>query len=293
MIERQKVRVHELELEVCMYTSSINSIPVVILHGFMDHHLAWDDVCKALTDKSLNVLSYDQRGHGRSSHVSSSSQYHFPDYISDLYELLEVLQITKCHLIGHSMGGTVASIFAAVFPKKVDKLFLIEGLGPSHENEDQSFKRLQRHFLQRTCRSEHKKYPVFEDLVKRIQKIYPYLSEEKSKCFASYLGKAVVDLDGVGKKSWTWCYDVRHKDAAAISFHALRHLMVLAHIKSPTYLLFGRTSWYNALPDLEKRIQKLSNCVEIQYLDCGHNPHLECPTQLSEWLIQKLSEEMI
>jgi pimeloyl-ACP methyl ester carboxylesterase len=247
----------------------------------MDHHITWEEIALSLFAKGITVISYDQRGHGRSSHVASSSQYHFPDYISDLYRLLEVLNISKCHLVGHSMGGTIASIFSSVFPNIVQKLFLIEGLGPSHENEEQSFQRLCRHFYQRNRLVEHKIYPALSDLCKCIQRIYPYISDEQACNFAHYLG---IEVPSGG---WTWRYDVRHKDAAAISFHSGRHIELLSHIKAPTYLLFGQESWYNNLSDIQNRIQVLSNCVEIQNFDCGHNPHVECPQQLSEWLVQR------
>lgn len=281
MISRKRIQVHDLELQVSTYGIDGSKIPIIIIHGFMDHHVTWEKIALSLCERNMPVISYDHRGHGRSSHVASSSQYHFPDYISDLYRLLEVLNIPKCHLVGHSMGGTIASIFASVFPNMVEKLFLIEGLGPSHENEVQSFKRLRRHFYQRTHQSHHKIYPALSELQNRIQRIYPYISNEESQIFARYLGVEVKSGE------WTWRYDVRHKDAAAVSFHSDRHLEVLSNIASPTYLVFGKNSWYNNVPDLQNRIQVLSNCVEIQNFDCGHNPHLECPQQLSEWLIQK------
>ena len=281
MITRKMIPVHDLELYVSTYGISKESIPVVIVHGFMDHHIAWETIALSLYENGTTVISYDQRGHGRSSHVASSSQYHFPDYISDLHRLLEVLNIPKCTLVGHSMGGTIASIFSSVFPNLVQKLFLIEGLGPSHENEEQSFHRLRRHFYQRTRLVNHKTYPAFSDLCNRIQRIYPYISDEQARKFAHYLGIEVKSGE------WTWRYDVRHKDAAAISFHSGRHIELLSHIKTPTYLVFGQESWYNNLSDIQNRIQVLSNCVEVQNFDCGHNPHVECPQQLSEWLIQR------
>ena len=282
MITRKMIHVHDLELHVSTYGVSKEAIPVVIIHGFMDHHIAWEPIALSLCEKGLRVISYDQRGHGRSSHVASSSQYHFPDYISDLHRLLEKLNISKCQLVGHSMGGTVASIFASVFPNMVQKLFLVEGLGPSHENEEESFQRLRRHFYQRSRLAQHKIYPDISDLCNRIQRVYPYLSDEQSRTFANYLG---IEVKSGG---WMWRYDIRHKDAAAISFHSGRHIELLSHIKAPTYLLFGQESWYNNLSDIQNRIQVLSNCVEIQNFNCGHNPHLECPQRLSEWLIQRI-----
>ena len=281
----------DLELQVCIYVShsktSVDHYPVVILHGFLDHHVAWEDVAVSLQQNAnISVVSYDQRGHGRSSHVSTSSQYHFPDYISDLYQLLQSLQISKCHLIGHSMGGTVASIFSAVFPEKVAQLFLIEGLGPAHENEILSFQRIKKHLHQRTRPAQHPIYPRFQDLCDRIQHVYPFLQTESVVKFALHLGLEVHHENQTG---WTWRYDVRHKDANAISFHEPRHLELLSHIQAPTFLCFGRNSWYLTIPNVQNRIQKLQSCVDIKYLDCGHNPHIECPEKLSDWLIKHLT----
>ena len=126
MITRKMIHVHDLELHVSTYGVSKEAIPVVIIHGFMDHHIAWEPIALSLCEKGLRVISYDQRGHGRSSHVASSSQYHFPDYISDLHRLLEKLNISKCQLVGHSMGGKLAMLLALLEPRFVNKVIIAD-----------------------------------------------------------------------------------------------------------------------------------------------------------------------
>src|SRR5690606_17454861 len=75
------------------------------------------------------VIAPDQRGHGLSEHVGRGGFYHFWDYVSDLDALVGSLE-RPVDLVGHSMGGTVACLYASLRPEAVRRLVLVEGLGP-------------------------------------------------------------------------------------------------------------------------------------------------------------------
>lgn len=76
------------------------------------------------------VLIYDQRGHGQS--FQPESGYQVDDYVEDLYKLLQQLKWTKIKLVGHSMGGRVALVFANRYPEMLEKLVIVD-IGPSSD----------------------------------------------------------------------------------------------------------------------------------------------------------------
>src|SRR3954468_9930693 len=82
--------------------------PVVLLHGLGSDADTWAEVGTALADR-YRVLAPDQRGHGDSEHTA---EYSFELLRDDLYRLVDALDLRRFVLVGHSMGGTVAALFA-------------------------------------------------------------------------------------------------------------------------------------------------------------------------------------
>ncbi|MCB0420906.1 MAG: alpha/beta hydrolase [Bdellovibrionales bacterium] len=99
---------------------------LVFLHGLMGSAANWRGVVPAFSDK-YQVLTYDQRGHGRS--IQPENGYDPEDFAEDLRLILGELGWQKIYLVGHSMGGRNALHFAYKYPEIVNKL-VIEDIGP-------------------------------------------------------------------------------------------------------------------------------------------------------------------
>src|SRR5258708_3869759 len=102
---------------------------VILLHGFLDHAWGWEPVVEAGLG-AFHVVAPDLRGHGDSDRVGAGGYYYFADYLADLQALISILGRRPVALVGHSMGSSVASYYAGVFPDEVSRLALLEGLGP-------------------------------------------------------------------------------------------------------------------------------------------------------------------
>ena len=101
--------------------------PLLALHGWLDNAGSFDALAPLICTH-FHIVALDFPGHGRSAWRPAGTWYHYIDYVSDVIAVLEKLGWAKCSLLGHSLGGTVASVFAACRPSVVDKLFLIEAL---------------------------------------------------------------------------------------------------------------------------------------------------------------------
>lgn len=105
-----------------------NTPPIIALHG-------WQDNCHSFLPMlshcggEFDYYAFDWPGHGLSDWRSPDAHYYFIDYIDDLLQLIHVLEVDKVHLVGHSLGAMVASLFTACFSDKVASLQLIEGIG--------------------------------------------------------------------------------------------------------------------------------------------------------------------
>src|SRR5260221_338038 len=93
----------------------------------MDAGGTWDLVAPAIASAGFRVLAPDLRGFGASSSAPAGAYYHFPDYIADIAALAPNGPL---RVVGHSMGGTAATLFSGAHPERVRSLVLIEGVGP-------------------------------------------------------------------------------------------------------------------------------------------------------------------
>ena len=95
---------------------------VIILHGLFGMLDNWHNMARKLS-KSINVITVDQRNHGKSPHTNTMS---FEEMSEDLSELMESLEISSATIIGHSMGGKTAMKFADLYPSKLEKLIVVD-----------------------------------------------------------------------------------------------------------------------------------------------------------------------
>lgn len=100
---------------------------LVFLHGLMGSGVNWNRIAKAF-DGEAQILTFDQRGHGRS--FKPKSGYDPNDYAEDLKKIIDELGWDKINLVGHSMGGRNALTFAGKYPESVNQL-VIEDISPS------------------------------------------------------------------------------------------------------------------------------------------------------------------
>ena len=102
--------------------------PLVLVHGGRDHARNWDWVAGRLRDR-WHIITPDLRGHG-DSQWSQDGNYGMTGYIYDLAQLVHQRGLAPVTLIGHSLGGNIATRYAGIYPDKVQSLVSIEGLGP-------------------------------------------------------------------------------------------------------------------------------------------------------------------
>ena len=100
----------------------------VLVHGFSVPYFIYDPTFKFLSEAGFYVLRYDLFGRGFSDRPSA--HYNIDLFVDQLAELLDVLRFTRpVNLIGLSMGGPIASTFTVRYPKRVNRLVLIDPAG--------------------------------------------------------------------------------------------------------------------------------------------------------------------
>ena len=96
--------------------------PLLILHGYFGASDNWKTLGNKFAD-DFQVHLIDQRNHGRSFH---SDAFNYEALVDDLYDYIQHHQLEKIYLIGHSMGGKTAMLFAVTYTDLVDKLIIVD-----------------------------------------------------------------------------------------------------------------------------------------------------------------------
>ena len=97
--------------------------PFIILHGFLGMSDNWKTLGKKFSDQGYEIHLVDQRNHGRSFH---SGEFNYNVLVEDLKHYCETYNLENIILLGHSMGGKVAMLFATKYPELVSKLVIAD-----------------------------------------------------------------------------------------------------------------------------------------------------------------------
>lgn len=101
--------------------------PFVLVHGYTGSRDDWAEQLAALAALGPTV-ALDLRGHGGSSNSGDPADYTFDGLATDVELALDALEIERCDLLGHSMGGIVAQLLALRHPERIASLILMDTL---------------------------------------------------------------------------------------------------------------------------------------------------------------------
>ncbi len=97
--------------------------PFIILHGFLGMSDNWKTLGKRFNEQGYEVHLVDQRNHGRSFH---DEEFNYEVLIQDLKQYCDSFKLSNIVLLGHSMGGKVAMLFAIKYPQMISKLIVAD-----------------------------------------------------------------------------------------------------------------------------------------------------------------------
>jgi len=113
--------------------------PVVFLHGFMGSGRDWAPVINLL-DKHYSALTIDLPGHGATGAMAADSDYTFAAAAQQVIAVLDEMQISKCSLVGYSLGGRLARVLALNYPNRFSHLVL-ESASPGIKDAEERSER--------------------------------------------------------------------------------------------------------------------------------------------------------
>jgi pimeloyl-ACP methyl ester carboxylesterase len=276
---REMLRVRGLDMQLRRWgpMPSAGAPLVLLLHGWQDT----GDTFQFLVDAFRHewpLAAPDWRGFGASGW--SQNGYWFPDYVADLDALLDIVSPGEpVILIGHSMGGNIASLYAGVRPERVRALVNLEGFGMLRTSPDQAPAQYAKWLDQVRSVPPLKDYDSFEQLAGIIRFRYPRFGETKSdfvaRAWAHVTGDGRVHLMGDSRHRWVTPTLYKREDAAAC----------WRAITAPMLILIGEQSEFVGRlgeDGTDEAFRALVRQVEIARVSgAGHMMHIEQPEALA------------
>jgi hypothetical protein len=140
---------------------------ILAVHGWLDNAASFDAIAPILAD-DYYVIAIDMLGHGYSDARHAADYYHYLDMVIDLLGVLEALQLSQVVALGHSMGASLLTLLAGLFPQRFRACISIDAFGPLVANNlniiDSLRKVATAKFLQ-----QQKPRTVYADLAAAVQ----------------------------------------------------------------------------------------------------------------------------
>jgi pimeloyl-ACP methyl ester carboxylesterase len=111
------------------------SQPAILIHPIGGNMDIWEHEIPFIQKRGFRVIAYELRGHNRSS-IGTKKDFTMHDLSVDLQNLVDELGIRRCVLIGHSIGGSIASIYAKHYPDNVDAIIFINSASKRIPDKD-------------------------------------------------------------------------------------------------------------------------------------------------------------
>lgn len=254
--------------------------PLVLVHGGRDHCRAWDQVALELRRRH-HVIAPDLRGHGDSA-WAIGGMYGLSDFVLDLTQLVDALELERITLVAHSLGGAVALQYAGIQPERVERLVAIEGLGPPPEMLEQlvgvpAHQRLRRWIetMQKLASRQARRYPSIEAAAERMLEVNSFLSPEQARH---------LTIHGVARNedhTFSWKFDnyVRAIGPHRLDPEEVRSLW--GRITCPVLLVRGEESWASD-PEKDGRMDAFRDARLVNVKGAGHWVHHDQPDAFLE-----------
>lgn len=262
-----------------------NGKTILLLHGKNFNGAYWERTAKDLSEKGFRVIIPDQIGFGKSS-KPHNYQFSFSQLAENTKAILDELGIDKTIVLGHSMGGMVATRFTLLYPEKVQKLILENPIGledyktfAAYQNIDQAYQSELKNTAETYKNYQLKfyydnkwkaEYQPWLDLIAgwTLHKDYPQIAWDAALTSDMIYNQPV-------------CYEFKNIKVPTLLIIGTRDRTAIGKDRAPKELQ-PKMGQYQELGKKTQREIAGSQLVELE--NVGHLPHIEVYPQFFEAL---------
>jgi esterase len=245
--------------------------PVVMLHGIRGYAQTFAALAGSL-GPAFRTIAYDQRGRGESD-WDPAQQYYTDAYVRDLEAVVERLRLERFDLLGHSMGGIAAIVYAAANPRRVRRL-VVEDAGPGAFEDSAGAARIRQELT-----SAPGSFGSWEAAVEFMRRLRPSVTDAARQERLRNMLKQRSD------GTWTWQYDHTGIAEARLNPEPSRVVDLWPYVEaiaSPTLVLRGGRSDYLKRETAEAMSARNRHIQWREVADAGHYIHDDQPEVVAQ-----------
>ncbi|WP_421282133.1 alpha/beta fold hydrolase [Aeromonas taiwanensis] len=246
---------------------------LVALHGWLDNGASFLPLAPHL--EAFHLVCLDLPGHGHSDH--KHTPYVFVDWLDDLHQIVQAAGWTRFTLLGHSLGALIASAYAGVFPEQVERLILMEGLGPLSQPDEEVPGQLRRAILNRS-RTRERAASGFASLEEAVA----------ARCKVADISPAAARLicerqleARAGR--WYWRSDPRLRDLSPLRMSEGQAQALIRAIACPVLFIRGEEGFPWLLEQWRQRAGAFAQ-IEMVQVAGNHHFHMENSSETAVYI---------
>lgn len=277
-IEQQRVKMAYMDIKPAgKYRHT-----VMLLHGKNFNGYYWKDVADFLSRKGYRVIVPDQVGWGKSD--KPEIKYSFKLLAANNKALLDSLHVSKLLVIGHSMGGMLATRFTLMYPAMVEKLILEDPIGLEDYKTFVPYTPIDKLY-------ETEASATFDSYKKYMQGYFPKWKpeyDELVKQQAAALGEPDFKQTAMAN---ALTYQMIYEQPVCYEFKNVKAktLLIIGHedrtIVGKDKLSKEEQSKHGQYPQLAHAAQlQMKNCQLVEVMDVGHIPHIQQPDKFKQYI---------
>jgi pimeloyl-ACP methyl ester carboxylesterase len=256
---------------------------LVLLHGWMDVSTSFQFVVDAF-EHDWHVVAPDWRGFGLSD-PGPGDCYWFPDYLADLDAILDAVSPdAPVDLVGHSMGGNVALLYAGARPSRVRSLVNLEGFGLKDSAAALAPARYARWLEQLKSPPTARRYASVAEVAERLRQNNPRLDPERADFLARHWSRATAD------GGFEVAGDPAHKIVNPVLYRWAEVAACWAAIACPVLWVEADDTdahrWAGTAEDIAARVAVLKSVEVARVTEAGHMLHHDQPRVVARLIEQ-------
>ncbi|MGH7847977.1 MAG: alpha/beta fold hydrolase [Candidatus Binatia bacterium] len=249
---------------------------LLLVHGNRDQCRSWDFFVaeiQKLHPLAFHIVALDLRGHGESEWNPACRGYRHEDFLFDLSAAFYGIGKEKINLVGHSLGGSISTLFAGCFPDRIKNLILVEAIGPYSKQDDEVPDILAEQVEGKELNLERTFHADLEEAAAAVKKRFSSIPDDVCTYMARFgTRKAETGL--------VWKHDPRLRVHSLSPLSENQVRAFIRRISSPTLIVYGSDSGFTKSSRIS-RLSLFSKAKVVEFPATGHHVPHERPVELA------------
>eukprot|EP01095_Lingulamoeba_sp_RSL-Kostka_P012543 TRINITY_DN4992_c0_g1_i2.p1 TRINITY_DN4992_c0_g1~~TRINITY_DN4992_c0_g1_i2.p1 ORF type:complete len:337 (-),score=107.54 TRINITY_DN4992_c0_g1_i2:181-1191(-) len=266
-------------------------VNIIAVHGWLDNSATYDSVmnfwfnnispngfndCETInTHLHIKVVCIDFPGHGQSGKKDGFFNYHFVDFVPEIFSTADEFGFDKFFLMGHSMGGALSMIAAGTYPEKIRGFITIEAFGPWTGKDDGGPSSMKK-YIESTKILKTKKARIYNNLKEAMERLQTGNPSLLPHTVENIVTRSTIKLNEENEQV-SYTHDLALKLPSPHKYSEAQLLPYIQHINAPTLGVMGKAGIPSLNSFIETRSKHFSDYLQIEYINGGHHVHSDYP----------------